>query len=61
MDVLYLVLLIIAALAFAVSAFYTPRLPGDAPVSPMARVNLVSLGLLAWVLVALIQQIDSMS
>lgn len=46
MDIIYLLLLIIAAVSFGVAAFAT-RQP--------TRVNLVALGLLAWVLVPLVQ------
>jgi hypothetical protein len=62
MDILYLVLLIISALCFVVAAFYAPTVVNTtSPPHPVTRVNLVALGLLAWVLVPLIQTIDSLS
>jgi uncharacterized membrane protein YjjB (DUF3815 family) len=45
MPILYLLLLLVAAVCFGVAAFARPS----------TRVNLVAAGLLAWVLVPLIQ------
>lgn len=60
MDTLYLILYIIAALCFAVAAFGVQPV-GDATRSNVvSRINLVALGLLAWVLVPLIMHIDTM-
>lgn len=47
MKVFYLLLLVIAAACFALAV-----------VIPVRRVNLLAVGLLAWVLVPLIQQAD---
>lgn len=49
MEVLYLVLLIAAAVSFAIAAFAVPRTP--------PRVNYIGLGLLLWVLVPLLQHL----
>jgi hypothetical protein len=51
MDTLYVILLIVAAICFVLAAF---------SVTVHARINLVALGLLAWVLVPLIEHIDAM-
>lgn len=56
MRVLYLILLIIAAVLFIAAAFI-PASTVAGP-HPAHRFNLVALGLLAWVLVPLIEQID---
>lgn len=56
MRTLYLILYIIAAVLFALAAFTRPTQPE----STLARVNLLALGLLAWVLVPLIETADSM-
>lgn len=55
MDVLYLLLLIGAAVCFALAAFRAER--GGVAVP---RVNLVALGLLLWVLVPLLQTLQSL-
>lgn len=49
MRVLYLMLLIVAAVFFAVALISPPQL---------TRINLIAAGLLAWVLVPLIQTAD---
>ena len=48
MEAIFLVLLIVAAVCFALAAFNTA-----------ARVNLVALGLFAWILIPLIKAIQS--
>jgi hypothetical protein len=53
MKTLYLVLYIVAAVLFGVAAIAHAQ-------PALARVNLVALGLLAWVLVPLIQTADAM-
>jgi hypothetical protein len=50
METLYLVLYIVAAVLFALSAFFTTY----------TRLNLMAAGLLAWVLVPAIQQAQSL-
>lgn len=55
MEVLYLVLYIVAAILFALASFAPTATTGAT-----ARFNLVALGLLAWVLVPLIQTIDGL-
>ena len=50
MNVFYLLLLIVAAVCFGIAAF-SSRQP---------RINLVALGLLAWVLVPLLQALVSL-
>jgi hypothetical protein len=57
MDVLYLILYVIAAIMFIVAALAVNSTTTNHPV---ARFNLVALGLFAWVLVPLIQTIDTM-
>lgn len=49
MDVIYLILLVLAAASFAAAAF------GASP----RRINLVALGLLLWVLAPLIQAVQA--
>lgn len=49
MDVVYLILLVLAAGAFALAVAGIP-----------ARINMLALGLLCWVLVPLLQQIHHM-
>lgn len=56
MKVLYLVLYIVAAVCFAVAAL-TDRVGATGP----RRVNLIAVGLLAWVLVPLIQVARTLS
>lgn len=56
MNTLYLILYIIAGLCFLVAAVTAPS-----PAHPLARVNLVALGLFVWILVPLIQRIDIMN
>jgi hypothetical protein len=55
MRTLYLILYIIAAVLFVVAAFVAWSPPANATAG---RVNLLALGLLAWVLVPLIQTAD---
>jgi hypothetical protein len=59
MDTLYVILYLLAAVCFAVAAFFVSS-ASAATNNFVTRVNLVALGLLFWVLVPLIQQIDSM-
>ena len=56
MEVIYLLLLIGATLCFAVSAFAASR-PAHSvnDPRPASRVNLITLGLMLWVLVAVIK------
>jgi hypothetical protein len=56
MNTLYLILYVIAGLLFLVAA-----VTSNTPNHPLARVNLIALGLFAWVLVPLIQRIDIMN
>jgi hypothetical protein len=57
MRTLYLILYIIAAICFALAAFWVMRpVAANTPARPMP--NWVALGLLAWVLVPLIATID---
>ena len=64
MRTLYLILYIIAAACFAIAAFIHTRArtdigtPGAHRPGPLTTVYLVALGLLAWVLVPLINTID---
>jgi hypothetical protein len=62
MRFLYLLLYLIGAICFVVASFYTASVPNGttttAPPRPVARVNLVALGLFAWILVPLIRDID---
>lgn len=62
MKTLYLILYFLAALSFLVAAFRASMRGVDRPGGPdvVRTVDLVALGLLFWVLVPLIQQIDSM-
>lgn len=62
MDTLYLVLYIVAGLCFLVSAFSGAMSTTTTNTGPsrVSGINLLALGLLAWVLVPLIQHIDSM-
>jgi hypothetical protein len=59
MRTLYLILYIIAAVLFIAAAAtqYRPTTGGPA----VARINLLALGLLAWVLVPLIQTADRLN
>lgn len=59
MDVLYLILYILAAVCFVAAAFVTHAVTTN-PQPVYTRVNLVSLGLLFWVLVPLIETIKGM-
>lgn len=63
MRTLYLILYIVAAVLFAVSIIMPVRVPAGegAPHPYWTRVNLVAAGLLAWVLVPLIQTADRLS
>jgi len=68
MRTLYLILYIIAAVLFAVAAVtsYGPvgaRRDGTvaAPAVTLTRINFIALGLLAWVLVPLIQMADRLN
>jgi hypothetical protein len=56
MKTLYLILYIIAAVLFAIAALTTWK-----PNPAATRINLLALGLLAWVLVPLIQQADRLN
>lgn len=61
MKVLYVILLVVAAICFAAAAYISSRpvtTNGAGQVRPMP--HLVALGLLAWVLVPLIQHIDAL-
>jgi hypothetical protein len=60
MDTLYLILYIAAAICFLVAAFAVTA-TAAATTRVTARVNLVALGLLFWVLVPLINHIDTMN
>lgn len=53
MRTLYLILYIVAAVCFALATVLTFHPPTTAPAAT-SRVNLIALGLLAWVLVPLI-------
>ena len=55
MNTLYLILLIVSAVCFALAALFAFR-----PSAGAAKVNLIALGLLAWVLVPLIQTARSL-
>lgn len=59
MRTLYLILLIISAISFLAATYVS--VPAGTTPRPAVRVNLLALGLLAWVLVPLIQTIDSLS
>ena len=59
MDTLYVILYILAAVCFVIAAFAVSTAT-TATNTLVTRVNLVALGLLFWVLVPLVQQIDSM-
>ncbi len=56
MKTLYLILYLIAAILFALSALLSYK-----PNPAAARINLLALGLLAWVLVPLIQTADRLN
>ena len=58
MKVLYLILLILAAVCFVAAAVFRPV--ATDPPRVYARVNLVALGLFFWVLVPLIMQAKDM-
>jgi hypothetical protein len=58
MRTLYLILYIVAAVLFLIAAFVTWSPPAN---SAVGRVNLMALGLLAWVLVPLIQTADRLN
>ena len=68
MRTFHLVLYIVAALAFLV-AFLTPALPAPAPdpahpgyrQNPLVKVNLIALGLLAWICVPLSALIEDIA
>lgn len=62
-DTLYVILYIVAAICFAVAAFWRDTLDPNTPRTRNGigdRINFVALGLLFWVCVPLIQTIDSM-
>lgn len=68
MRTLYLILLIVAAVLFALAAFlsWVPSTTVSTPEQParptvVSRVNLMALGLLFWVLVPLIQTADRLN
>jgi len=66
MRTLYLILYIIAAVLFAVAAVtsYGPvgaRRDGTVAAPAVTRINFIALGLLAWVLVPLIQMADRLN
>lgn len=58
MKTFHLILYIVAAVLFLLAAFQPSMTPGNSQ-NALSRVNLIALGLLAWVLVPLSAAIDS--
>ncbi|HZX40783.1 MAG TPA: hypothetical protein VFE93_03025 [Myxococcaceae bacterium] len=61
MRTLYLILYIVAGVLFLLSAILTYRPPAGEGGVTVGRINLLALGLLAWVLVPLIQTADRLN